>query len=377
MIMSAVSYLDHNATTPVLPEVVEAMVEALRTVGNPSSVHRFGRNARRLVETAREQIAAAVNAKVSEVIFTGSGTEANNLALPGIARAPVLVSAIEHDSVAKSVASVLVTPVDSNGVVDLDALRLLVEKHRPGLVSVMLANNETGVIQPVADVAKIAHDAGALAHCDAIQAFGKIKVDMTALGVDMLSLSAHKIGGPQGVGALVARESVTLLPLLQGGGQEKRRRAGTENVHGIVGFGIAAAGANDHLLESGKSANLRDTAELRLKALAPAARVFGAAADRLPNTLCIEMPDVGAETQVMALDLAGIAVSAGSACSSGKVATSPVLRAMGVEEAIARCAIRISFGRGNTMADVDRLVQVWGALFARHGARLVRPETAA
>jgi cysteine desulfurase len=375
--MSAVSYLDHNATTPVLPDVVEAMVEALRTVGNPSSVHRFGRNARRLVETAREQVAAAVNATAGDVVFTGSGTEANNLALRGFARAPVMVSAIEHDSVSKVVENAVVAPVDGNGVVDLKVLRLLVEKHRPALVSVMLANNETGVIQPVAEVTKIAHDAGALVHCDAIQAFGKIEVDMKTLGVDMLSLSAHKIGGPQGVGALVVRSSINLQPLLQGGGQEKRRRAGTENVAGIVGFGIAASLSNDHLLESGKSANLRDTAELRLKALAPAARVFGAAADRLPNTLCIEMPDVGAETQVMALDLTGIAVSAGSACSSGKVATSPVLRAMGVEEAIARCAIRISFGRGNTMADVDRLVQAWGALFARHGTRLVRPETAA
>ncbi|MDF3074022.1 MAG: cysteine desulfurase [Alphaproteobacteria bacterium] len=375
--MSAVSYLDHNATTPVLPDVVEAIVEALRTVGNPSSVHRFGRNARRLVETAREQVATAVNATAGEVVFTGSGTESNNLALRGIARAPVMVSAIEHDSVAKAVDGVLIAPVDSNGVVDLGAFRLLLEKHRPALVSVMLANNETGVIQPVTEVARIAHGLGALVHCDAVQAFGKIKVDMKALGVDMLSLSAHKIGGPQGAGALVVQSSINLQPLLQGGGQEKRRRAGTENVHGIVGFGIAAAGANDHLLESGRSANLRDAAELRLKALAPAARVFGATADRLPNTLCIEMPDVGAETQVMALDLAGIAVSAGSACSSGKVATSPVLRSMGVEEAIARCAIRISFGRGNTMVDVDRLVQAWGALFARHGARLVRPETAA
>jgi cysteine desulfurase len=292
-----------------------------------------------------------------------------------MARTPVMVSAIEHDSVAKAVANALVAPVGSNGVVDLGAVRSLVEKHRPALVSLMLANNETGVLQPVAEVAKIAREFGALVHCDAVQAFGKINVDIEALGV--LSLSAHKIGGPQGVGALVVREGVTLLSLLQGGGQEKRRRAGTENVAGIVGFGIAASMTNDHVLESGKSAKLRDTAELRLKDLAPAARVFGATAGRLPNTLCIEMPDVGAETQVMALDLAGIAVSAGSACSSGKVATSPVLRAMGVDEAVARCAIRISFGRGNTMADVDRLVQAWGALFARHGARLVRPETAA
>lgn len=375
--MSTMSYLDHNATTPVLPAVVEAMVEALRSTGNPSSVHRLGRNARRQVENARNQVAAAINAEAGNVIFTGSGTEANNLALRGLGRAPIVVSAIEHDSVLKAADASLVAPVDRNGVLDLVALRELVEQHRPALVSVMLANNETGVLQPIADMAKIAHDAGALAHCDAVQALGKVPVDFKALGVDMLSLSAHKIGGPQGVGALVVRDGIDVKPLLRGGGQETRRRAGTENVAGIVGFGIAAGQAKDHLWESGRLADLRDAAQFRLKALVPGARVFGEAVTRLPNTLCIEMPGVPAVTQVMALDLAGVAVSAGAACSSGKVATSPVLRAMQVEEAVANCAIRISFGRGNSMADVDRLVQTWGALLARHGSRLVRPETAA
>lgn len=375
--MSTVSYLDHNATTPVLPEVVEAMVDALRSTGNPSSVHRFGRNARRLVETARDQIAAAVNAEAANVVFTGSGTEANNLALRGLGRAPILVSAIEHDSVLKAAGVSLPVPVDGSGIVDLAALRSLVREHRPALVSVMLANNETGVLQPVAEVAKIAHDSDALVHCDAVQAFAKVPVDFKALDVDLLSLSAHKIGGPQGVGALVVRDGIEMKSLLRGGGQEKRRRAGTENVAGIAGFGIAAGQAKDHLLMSGELADLRDAAQSRLKALAPGARVFGDAVNRLPNTLCIEMPGVAAETQVMALDLAGVAVSAGSACSSGKVATSPVLRAMQVEEAVASCAIRISFGCGNSMADVDRLVQAWGALLARHGSRLVRPETAA
>jgi cysteine desulfurase len=375
--MSTVSYLDHNATTPVLPAVVEAMVDALRSTGNPSSVHRFGRSARRLVETARQQVAAAIDADAGNVIFTGSGTEANNLALCGLGRSSILVSAIEHDSVLKAADAPLLVPVDGNGIVDLAALKNLIGEHRPALVSVMLANNETGVLQPIADVAEIAHKAGALVHCDAVQALGKVPLDFKALGVDQLSLSAHKIGGPQGVGALVVRDGIELKSLLRGGGQEKRRRAGTENVAGIVGFGIAAAHAKDHLWESGKLADLRDAAQSRLKALAPGAHVFGDAATRLPNTLCIEMPGVAAETQVMALDLAGVAVSAGSACSSGRVATSPVLRAMQVEEAVARCAIRISFGRGNSMADVDRLVQAWGALLARHGARLVRPETAA
>jgi cysteine desulfurase len=373
--MANASYLDHNATTPVLPEVVEAMVDALRSTGNPSSVHGFGRSARRMIDSARQQLAAAVNADSADVIFTASGTEANNLALLG--HTSVAVSAIEHDSVLQAADKPLVAPVSGDGIVDIEVLREMVVSQRPAIVSLMLANNETGVLQPVAEVAKIAHAAGTLVHCDAIQAFGKVRVDFKALGVDMLSLSAHKIGGPQGVGALIVRSGVTLQKLLHGGGQEKRRRAGTENVAGIVGFGIAASHASDHLLMSGKLADLRDAAQLRLKALAPEARVFGEAVERLPNTLCIEMPNVPAETQVMALDLAGVAVSAGSACSSGKVTVSPVLRAMGVDDDVARCAIRVSFGRGNSMADVDRLVQAWGALYARHAARQLQPETAA
>ena len=374
--MSVASYLDHNATTPVLPDVVAAMVDALQTAGNPSSVHRFGRAARRLIETAREQMAAAVNASAAEVIFTGSGTEANNMALRGV-RGPIAISAIEHESVTRAVDGALVVPVDRQGVIDLTALETLVRQHRPVLVSVMLANNETGVVQPVAEVARVARDAGALVHCDAVQALGKVPVDFRILGVDMLSLSAHKLGGPQGVGALVLRDGIAVEAFLRGGGQEKRRRAGTENAAGIAGFGVASAALSDHLKMSADCAALRDAAQSRLRALAPAAQVFGEAALRLPNTLCIEMPGVPAETQVMALDLAGVAVSAGSACSSGKVATSGVLRAMQVDDATARCAIRVSFGRGNSMMDVDRLVQAWGALYARHSGRQVRPETAA
>ena len=374
--MSVASYLDHNATTPVLPDVVAAMVDALQTAGNPSSVHRFGRAARRLIETAREQMAAAVNASAAEVIFTGSGTEANNMALRGV-RGPIAISAIEHESVTRAVDGALVVPVDRQGVIDLTALETLVRQHRPVLVSVMLANNETGVVQPVAEVARVARDAGALVHCDAVQALGKVPVDFRILGVDMLSLSAHKLGGPQGVGALVLRDGIAVEAFLRGGGQEKRRRAGTENAAGIAGFGVASAALSDHLKMSADCAALRDAAQSRLRALAPAAQVFGEAALRLPNTLCIEMPGVPAETQVMALDLAGVAVSAGSACSSGKVATSGVLRAMQVDDATARCAIRVSFGRGNSMMDVDRLVQACGALYARHSGRQVRPETAA
>ena len=365
--MTAASYLDHNATTPMLESVVDAMVDAMRHAGNPSSVHRFGRAARRMVDAAREQVAAAVNAKAADVVFTGSGTEANNLALQGASRGAVLASAIEHDSVLRASDGIVTIPVRRDGRIDLDALERLLAEHRPALVSVMLANNETGVIQPVAEASRLSKAAGALVHCDAIQALGRIDVDVEALGADLLSLSAHKIGGPQGVGALIVRENVTLQPIMAGGGQERRRRPGTENIAGIVGFGVATKHASDHLNDSAALAGLRDAAQSRLTAMAPTASVFGAGAPRLPNTLCIEMPGVGSEAQVMAFDIAGIAISAGSACSSGKMSASHVLRAMGVDDASSSCAIRVSFGRGNSMADVDRLAQAWGALLARRG----------
>jgi len=375
--MNRAIYLDHNATAPMLAAAREAMVDALQQTGNPSSVHRFGRSARRLVEDARTRVAAAINAPSGGLVFTASGTEANNMALRGVGVGPVVVSAVEHDSVLKVCKGAIVAPVDRNGVVDLAALEQLGSRSRPRVISVMLANNETGVLQPVQDVVRIARGSGALCHCDAIQAVGKVAVDMAALGVDMLSLSAHKIGGPQGVGALVVREGLDIEPLLRGGGQERRRRGGSENVAGIVAFGVAASAVSDHLLQAKSVSALRDAAENRLRTIAPAARVFGARAARLPNTSCIEMPGVSAETQVMAFDLAGIAVSAGSACSSGKVGASHVLLAMGLDEAESRSAIRVSFGLGNTMADVERLVDVWSALAARHGGHRAASEAAA
>lgn len=372
------SYLDHNATTPLIEAARHAMADVLGMVGNPSSVHGFGRGARRLVDRAREQVAAAIGATASTIAFTGSGTEANNLALTVPGAGPVVVSAVEHDSVRLAAEDALLAPVDHTGVIDLAAFEYLLARARPRLVSVMLANNETGVVQPIAHIARLARAAGAAMHCDAIQAAGKIRVDVAELGIDMLSLSAHKLGGPQGVGALYIREgALEPVPMMRGGGQEKRRRAGTENVAGIVGFGVATTAVGSHLMNGAALAKLRDAAETRLKALAPSARVFGAGAVRLPNTLCIAMPGVPAETQVIALDLAGVAVSAGSACSSGKVAASHVLEAMGGDAETARCAIRISFGSGNSMADVDRLVQAWGALYARHSMKRLQPSSAA
>ncbi len=366
--MTTPIYLDYNATAPLKPAVVEAMAVALAETGNASSVHRFGRLARRAIESARGQVAALVGASPHQVVFTAGGTEANNLALAQRSLARVLASAVEHESVSRAADNALVVPVDGQGLVDLGALeRLLARESAPAFVAVMLANNETGVIQPVAEVAHIAHAHGALVHCDAVQAAGKIAIDMAALGVDTLALSAHKLGGPQGVGALVVADRAALQPMLLGGGQERGRRAGTENTAGIVGFGVAAELAIRDIEAISGLAGLRDQMEARLRRAVPEATVFGAAAPRLPNTSCIAMPGVAAETQVMALDLAGIAVSAGSACSSGKVKASHVLAAMGAGD-LAGNAIRVSAGWRSAPADFDRLVEGWTSLWARLGA---------
>jgi cysteine desulfurase len=363
-------YLDHNATTPVRPEVVQAVAAALALGGNPSSVHAAGRAARRALETARRPVAALVGAAPEEVVFTSGGTEANHLALRGTGRERVLVSAIEHDSGRHAVPQAEIVPVTEQGIVDPAALAAMLGRDpRPALVSVMFANNETGVVQPVAALAEIAHAHGALFHCDAVQGAGKLPLSRTALGADLLSLSAHKLGGPPGAGALVVDPAVALRPLQTGGGQERGRRAGTENLPGLVGFGLACELAGAELAAYAALAELREEAERALLALAPEARVFGAAAPRLPNTLSIAMPGVPAETQVMALDLDGVMVSAGAACSSGKVRPSHVLEAMGVPAALCGAAIRISLGRGTTRGDIARLVAAWGRLHERTARR--------
>lgn len=362
-------YLDYNATAPVRPEAARAAADALSACGNPSSVHGYGRAARKRVEDARERIAALVNAPPAEIIFTSGGTEANMLALRGAGRPRILVSAIEHDSVLAAAPQATPIPVTPDGVVDLAALEGLLDAgEAPALVSVMLANNETGVIQPVADAAALSHQRGALVHCDAVQAAGKIPVDFAALGVDLLSISGHKLGGPQGVGALVAAQAVDLASLMVGGGQERSRRAGTENVSGIAGFGAAAAAAARDLGSYGKLAGLRDRLEAQAKARVPTVRVHGEAAARLPNTSCLGLDGVPSETQVMALDLAGVAISAGSACSSGKVRPSHVLRAMGADDAVAASAVRVSLGWGTAEADVDAFLDAWADLYARKSA---------
>ena len=350
---AAYTYLDHNATSPMRPVALDAMVEALQAGGNPSSIHRPGRAARARIDKARKQVAELVGALRGEVAFTSGGTEANNMALRGHKR--VLVSAIEHESVLKTVPDAERIPVDGNGVIDLAALDRMLD-GKPALVSVMFANNETGVIQPIAEVVRLARAAGALMHCDAVQALGKMPLDLHGLGIDYLSLSAHKLGGPTGVGALIVRNGAPFATDRLGGGQESNRRAGTENVAGIAGFGAATEASRDGL----DVVALRD----RIEATLPG-KVYGASAPRLPNTTCISMPGVKAETQVMALDLAGVAVSAGSACSSGKVTRSAVLTAMGVDPVEAETAIRISCGWNTVFEDIERLIAAWQGLYTR------------
>jgi cysteine desulfurase len=362
--VSSVAYFDHNATSPLRPAALDAMVDVLRAGGNPSSVHRTGRVARSRTDAARRQVASLLDVLPSEVVFTSGGTEANAMVLRGAGRKRVLVSAVEHDSVSKAAAHAEKIPVDSNGVLNLAALeRLLAVSGERALVSVMFANNETGVLQPIAEVVKLARAAGALVHCDAVQGAGKVPVEMHALGVDYISLSAHKIGGPQGIGALIVRDGAPLASDRLGGAQESNRRAGTENVAGIVGFGVAAVEAKNGL----PTDELRGDLEAVLRSIAPQARVFGAAVKRLPNTICISMPGVKAETQVMALDLAGVAVSAGAACSSGKVTRSKVLDAMGVAAAEAETALRISLGWSTVREDIERLIAAWRDLYIRVG----------
>ncbi len=373
--MNKRSYLDYNATAPLRPEVREAIVEALQVYGNPSSVHEEGRAARALIEEARAKVAKLVGAAPEDVIFTSGGTEANALALAaqGGQAWQCYLSAIEHPSVLAGGRfyreTTTIVPVTKDGIADLAILAKELEKHHLGgwrpFVSLMVANNETGAIEPVSEVAAIVHEAGGLLHSDAVQAAGRIPLDMASLGADMVSLSAHKIGGPKGAGALVLKPGVTVEPLLKGGGQERRRRAGTENVPGIVGFGVAAELAARDLAKAGAIRALRDSLEAGARAIAPDAVVLSANVARLPNTSCIAVPGVKAETLVIGLDLAGISVSSGAACSSGKVEASHVLNAMGVAPELAQGAIRVSLGFGTTSHDIERFLGTFGELIKR------------
>jgi cysteine desulfurase len=367
-------YLDWNATTPLRSEARAAMASAWDINGNPSSVHAEGRQARKLVEEARSAVADAIGAPPRNVVFTSGGTEANALALtPGLRRSTgpatgrLVVSAIEHASVLAggrfSPETISAVGVTRSGVLDLDQLRAALERKPPALVSIMLANNETGAVQPVAEAAEIVHAAGGLLHVDAIQALGKIAFDINGLKADLLTLSAHKIGGPKGVGAVVLAEGVEgFEPLLRGGGQELGRRAGTENIAGIAGFGAAVKAAIGALAgEAVRVESLRNQLEQGLQRT-PGLIVFSGDVRRLPNTTLFTVPGLKAETAVIGFDLADIAVSSGSACSSGKVQPSHVLEAMGLGPELAQGAVRLSLGWSTTSADIDRCLEAWRKL---------------
>jgi cysteine desulfurase len=365
------TYLDWNASAPLRREARAAMVATLDLTGNPSSVHAEGRRARALVEVARERVAALVGAKPAEVIFTSGATEANNWALAA-GWGTIFVSDIEHDSVLAparaSGARIVRLPVSHQGITQTETVAGGVPGHSGArgraLVTLQMANNETGIIQPVAATAALAREHGVLVHTDAVQAAGRVPVDFSALGVDLLSLSSHKIGGPKGVGALVVREGTEIPAFLTGGGQERRRRAGTENVAAIAGFGAAASAALADVKEAQRVAAQRDQLEDGLRRLTPEAVIIGQPVGRLPNTTCVAWPGKAAETLVIKLDLAGIAVSAGAACSSGKVGPSHVLAAMGLPTDMARSAVRISIGPTTSARDIRRLLRAWGEIGA-------------
>lgn len=367
------AYFDYNATAPALPEVADAVARAMLEGGNPSSVHGAGRRAHTSIQTARRAVAALLGAPAKDIIFTGGGTEANSLGLKGLIATQkierLLVSSTEHPSVLDLAKAVDVdlefVPVDTNGLVDIKAFESLLEGDRKTLVSIMLANNETGVIQPIKDLAQLAKAAGAFFHTDAVQAAGKIPVDFNDLGVDLLTISAHKFAGPQGVGALVLKAGLEIAPLTHGGGQELGRRSGTENVAGIVGLGVAACVACERLEHGATTAVMRDDLEAALLESAPEAVIIGAGAPRLPNTILIALPDVPADTQVIQMDLAGFAVSSGSACSSGKVSRSHVLDAMKVGDALAGSAMRISLGWQTDEDQIAAFLAAWTTMHDR------------
>ncbi len=378
-------YLDHNATAPVRPEVIDAVAAAMRHDGNSLSPHEEGRISHKIVEDAREQVRALVNAPVNGVVFTSSGTESIHYVLHGMVNAGhvrrVFVSAIEHPAVAANAETlrtkegkvpIITLPVLPSGVFDIDELKLRMSNYKKEvagdfLVCVMLANNETGVIQPVREIADVVHDAGGYLFVDAAQAVGKIPVNFVMSGADVMSFTGHKFGGPVGAGALIVGPNLPLEPVMRGGGQEMNRRAGTHNVPAIAGLGLASELARKSLARADQIAALRDRMEQA--AVAAGARVWGGQAERLPGTLCISAQGFPGATQLMALDLAGIAVSAGSACSSGKTKPSHVLQAMGAGEEEASSAIRVSLGWNSTEDDADAFIREWPKAYGRVKAR--------
>jgi len=371
-------YLDHNAGAPLRPAAREMMIEVLGDPGNASSVHGHGRKARGRIEEARERVARLCNARNRAATFVSGGTEANMTALSPSWQdqgAPVyldklLRSAVEHPSVVTggrfAVADQVVLPVDGNGLVDLAALEGAVRDAEPSLISVMAANNETGVVQPLARIGELAERYGHFFHVDAVQAAGRMKIDPDAWQADVLTLSAHKFGGPQGIGAVVVRSTARVpSPLMIGGGQENWRRGGTENVAAISGFGVAAEAALEEAADTSHLRDMKARLEAGLRALCPATVIYGEGTDRLANTCCFAVPGIPAETALIAFDLERVSLSSGSACSSGKVSVSHVLTAMGVDETLARCALRVSMGWNTRDQDIDRFLELWPKIVDR------------
>jgi cysteine desulfurase len=374
------TYADYNATAPLRPEAKAAIAAALDLTGNPSSVHAEGRKVRTLVEGARETLAGAIGACRDDIAFTSGGTEAVGAPLRGAllcGNLSLLISPIEHAAAASHALrdDHHTWFVAADGVVDLDSLKAdLAKTVRQGLrplVSLMMVNNETGVIQPVAEAAEIVHAAGGLIHCDAIQALGKVDVSIIDTNVDYLSLSAHKIGGPHGVGALYVKPGAPFRAVQTGGGQEFGRRAGTENIAGVVGFGAAVEAALRDIAGYHALAPHRDRMEWRLKAVAPTLQVHGGKAPRVAGVSCFGIEGLPSETQIMGLDLAGFALSAGSACSSGKVTPSRVLTAMGLGDTAARSSVRASFGWNSAPGEFEVLAEAWIKMAARARPQLV------
>lgn len=369
--MSGRLFLDYNATAPIRAEVVEAMNQALLEGGNASSIHQEGRKARSLIETARQNVCDLVGGDMAGLVFTSGGTEACNLAMQ-TKQAPagdiqrILISAIEHAAVLAPAENrglpIDYIAVQPDGQIDMQALTQLLEDPRPALVAVMAANNETGVIQPIAEIGEKVRAHGSVFFCDGVQAAGKIPLHMWRQNIDLLSLSAHKIGGPAGVGALIAAPHIVPQELLRGGGQELRRRAGTENLSGIVGFGVAALAAAQELTQNASLSTQRDEMEKALRESFPDIVIFGDQAARLPNTSCFALPHKNAETMVIALDLNGVAVSSGAACSSGKVSRSHVLDAMQVAPYLSQGAIRCSLGWQSGARDGEKFVQAFAKI---------------
>jgi cysteine desulfurase len=378
-------YMDYNATTPLKPLVFDGRRGLFEECGNPSSVHGFGRRARQYVESARSKLAQILNAQTSQIVFTSGGSEANNLALQGTQNYKtsgesrhIFVSAIEHPCVlnpAKALAGehLSIIPVDDNGVIDCAWFRDNLKKvDAPSIVSVMYANNETGVIQPIRQLVDIAKEFDCIVHCDAVQAFGKVPLDFDALGVDMMSLSSHKVGGMTGTGALIHKEEIEFDSLIKGGGQEKGRRSGTENIQGIHAFGLVIDALSYDINNRAKQQAMRDCLEAKLIAMVPDLKIFSQNADRLPNTSCFAMPGIAGIHQVIGLDLEGIAVSSGSACSSGKTTSSHVLAAMRVTSEESGSALRVSLGWQSTASDVDCFVAAWKKVMQRIDASKIK-----